>query len=44
MAFPDRMELPSTTMSGNVLTVWVLILLSTDHFISVRVDLLMQHT
>ena len=32
--FPDRMVLPYTIMCGNVMTVWVLILLSTYRYIS----------
>ena len=34
MTFPDRMVLPYTTMSGSVVTVWILILLSTNKYIS----------
>ena len=34
MIYPDRMVQPYTNMSGNVMTVWVLILLSTDQYIS----------
>ena len=32
--FPDRMVVPDTAMPGNVITVWVLILLSTYRYIS----------